>query len=81
MTLNKAQHSPCSCHQVLGETDVQEAPGDPADQEHLVHHQFPEDHEDPGKTSQWKLEPVAKYLLSKKAKSTDILMEMVCSFF
>lgn len=26
--------------------DVQEAPGDPADQEHLVHHQFPEDHED-----------------------------------
>lgn len=26
--------------------DVQEALGDPVDQEHLAHHQFPEDHED-----------------------------------
>lgn len=69
MTLNNAHNSPCSCHQVLGEMDVQEAPGHQVDQEHLVLHQFPEDHEDPGKASQWKSEPIAKYVLSRKLKA------------
>lgn len=36
----------CSCHLVLGETDVQEVLGHLVDQEHLVLHQFPEDHAD-----------------------------------
>lgn len=62
-------NSPCSCHQVLGGMDVQEALGHQADQEHLVLHQFPEDHEDPGNTSQSKLEHIAKYVLSRKLKA------------
>lgn len=66
MALNKAHNSPCSCHQVLDGKDVQEDLGHQADQEHLVPHQFPEDHEDPRKTRQWKLEPIAKYILSRK---------------
>lgn len=52
MILNNAHISPCSCHRVLGEMDVQEVLGHPVDQEHLVLHRFPEDHEDPGKISQ-----------------------------
>lgn len=51
ITLSNAQSSPCSCRQVLGGKDVQEALGHQVDQEHPVLHQFPEDHEDPGKTS------------------------------
>lgn len=49
MTLNNAHNSPCSCHRVLGGTDVQEVLEHQVDQEHLVLHQFPEVHEDPGK--------------------------------
>ena len=54
MALNNAQPLPCSCHRVLGEKGVQVALEDLVDQERLVPHQFPEDHEDPAKTSPWK---------------------------
>lgn len=59
VTLTKAHNSPCSFHQALGERDVQEALGHPADQEHLALHQFPEDHEDPRKEKHWTLEPLS----------------------
>jgi hypothetical protein len=75
VTLNSAKNSPCSCHQVLDERDVQEALEHQVDQELLVLHQFPEDHEDPGKTNQWKFKPTAKYVLVK-TKSTNFLLAM-----
>lgn len=48
--------------------DAQEVLGHLADQEHLALHQFPEDHEAPGKVSQKKLEPIAKYVPRRKQK-------------
>ena len=66
--LSNAHHSPCSCHPVLGERDAQEVLGHLADQEHLALHRFPEDHEAPGKVSQKKLEPIAKYVPRRKQK-------------
>ena len=51
-----------------GGANAQEVLGHLADQEHLALHQFPEDHEAPGKVSQKKLEPIAKYVPRRKQK-------------